>query len=227
MTVASQVSTNCRVQPGVTGNKGLRSQRGLGVSCRRVQAARPSVLRRGVQNTGSKDQARPDPRPNLNETTEQIRDVPEPSVDQSKTQNIAPGNISNENAEKRADIGATRPPTLFEAQSFDGPAPETINGRLAMLGVTSALAAEFVTGVGLREQWLKAPAPILFSFAIIAIASYIPILKGFTRKEPFANGFWSTKAENWNGRVAMMGFTFLIITEALSGKSIPQFYGLL
>lgn len=68
-----------------------------------------------------------------------------------------------------------------EAQSFDGPAPETINGRLAMLGVTSALAAEFVTGVGLREQWLKAPAPILFSFAIIAIASYIPILKGFTR----------------------------------------------
>lgn len=68
-----------------------------------------------------------------------------------------------------------------EAQSFDGPAPETINGRLAMLGITSALAAEFVTGVGLREQWLDAPAPILFSFAIIAIASYIPILKGFTR----------------------------------------------
>ena len=45
------------------------------------------------------------------------------------------------------------------------------------------------------------------------------------RKEPFANGVWQTKAENWNGRVAMMGFTALIITEALSGKSIPQFYG--
>jgi len=60
-----------------------------------------------------------------------------------------------------------------EAQSFDGPAPETINGRLAMLGVTSALAAELVTGVGLREQWLKAPA------------SYIPILKGFTRYAAF------------------------------------------
>ena len=47
------------------------------------------------------------------------------------------------------------------------------------------------------------------------------------RKEPFANGVWQTKAENWNGRVAMMGFTALIITEALSGKSIPQFYGLM
>ena len=70
---------------------------------------------------------------------------------------------------------------VAEAHSFDGAAPETINGSLAMVGVTSALAAEFATGVGLREQWLKAPAPILFSFAIIAIASYIPILKGFTR----------------------------------------------
>lgn len=167
------------------------------------------------------------PRPNLNQGTEQTNDVAEPKVDQSKVKNIAAGNISNENAEKRADLGAVRPPTLFEAQSFDGPAPETINGRLAMLGITSALAAEFVTGVGLREQWLDAPAPILFSFAIIAIASYIPILKGFTRKEPFANGIWQTKAENWNGRVAMMGFTALIITEALSGKSIPQFYGLM
>ena len=49
----------------------------------------------------------------------------------------------------------------------------------------------------------------------------------FCRKEPFENGPFTTQAENWNGRAAMMGFTFLIITEALSGKSIPQFYGLL
>ena len=158
------------------------------------------------------------PRPDTIQTTEQTDDVRDPVVNQRKTQNIQPGNISNENAERRADIGASRPPTLLgkyiavlispglqlqdlghgsaatsrrvdidvilvvaEAQAFDGPAPETINGRLAMLGITSALAAEFATGVGLREQWLKAPAPILFSFAIIAIASYIPILKGFTR----------------------------------------------
>jgi len=30
--------------------------------------------------------------------------------------------------------------------SFSGPAPETINGRLAMLGVVSALAAEAASG---------------------------------------------------------------------------------
>ena len=174
---------------------------------RRVAGVRRTVIRRAAKDGQGNTPGLP--RPNLNEGTEQTNDVAEPKVDQSKVQNIAPGNISNQNAEKRADLGATRPPTLFgklvypvllsavtyapyllkaedafacaEAQSFDGPAPETINGRLAMLGITSALAAEFVTGVGLREQWLEAPAPILFSFAVIAIASYIPILKGFTR----------------------------------------------
>lgn len=34
-----------------------------------------------------------------------------PNVDRSKTENIEAGNISNENAEKRADIGKTREPT--------------------------------------------------------------------------------------------------------------------
>ena len=34
-----------------------------------------------------------------------------PTVDRSKTENIEAGNISNENAEKRADIGKTREPT--------------------------------------------------------------------------------------------------------------------
>jgi len=34
-----------------------------------------------------------------------------PNVDRSKTENIEAGNISSENAEKRADIGKTREPT--------------------------------------------------------------------------------------------------------------------
>ncbi|MEW5308055.1 MAG: hypothetical protein WDW38_000042 [Sanguina aurantia] len=48
-----------------------------------------------------------------------------------------------------AAAGTTRgaaPPTLNEVLGFAGSAPEIVNGRLAMLGVTSALAAEAATG---------------------------------------------------------------------------------
>ena len=46
-----------------------------------------------------------------------------------------------------------------------------------MLGVTSALAAEFATGVGVKQQVLEAPFSILASFIVIALASYIPIAR--------------------------------------------------
>ena len=69
-----------------------------------------------------------------------------------------------------------------------------------MLGVTSALAAEFATGVGIKQQVVQEPLGILATFVIISLASYIPISRGFTRKEPFSNSFWSPTAENWNGR---------------------------
>ena len=64
-----------------------------------------------------------------------------------------------------------------EAQAFDGPAPETINGRLAMLGVVTCLAAEFTTNVGIQEQVAKAPFSILGTFVLISLASYIPIFR--------------------------------------------------
>ena len=56
-------------------------------------------------------------------------------------------------------------------------APETINGRLAMIGVTSALAAEFVTGIGIKEQVATAPLSIAATFLLISFASYIPIVR--------------------------------------------------
>lgn len=64
-----------------------------------------------------------------------------------------------------------------EAQAFDGPAPETINGRLAMLGVATCLGAEFATNVGIQEQIQKAPLSILGTFVLISLASYVPILR--------------------------------------------------
>ena len=48
------------------------------------------------------------------------------------------------------------------------------------------------------------------------------LCRGYTRKEPFANGIWTPKAENWNGRTAMLGFTGIVLTEALAGKTVLQ-----
>ena len=69
-----------------------------------------------------------------------------------------------------------------------------------MIGVTSCLAAEFARGVGLKEQVGEAPASILAVFVLISLASYVPIFRGYTRKEDFSNGPFTPKSENWNGR---------------------------
>jgi len=47
-----------------------------------------------------------------------------------------PGNISPRMAEMRADLGSAAT-DLSQFQAFDGPIPETVNGRLAMLGVVA------------------------------------------------------------------------------------------
>jgi hypothetical protein len=128
-------------------------------------------------------------------------------------------------AEIRADLG-TSATDINQLQTFDGPAPETINGRLAMLGVVSGLLLEGVTGQGLLQQTADHPIFVFASFVLISIATYIPLIKGYTRKEAFATSFWSPKAENWNGRLAMLGFTAMILTEAISGVNTLQTWGL-
>jgi len=143
--------------------------------------------------------------------------------DRTKVENIEAGNISPQNAEKRADMGSNFSDPAA-VQAFDGPAPETINGRLAMLGVATALFFEFTTGLGIREQVANNPLPTLVTFVLISLASYVPIMRGYTRKEEFATGIWTPKAENWNGRLAMLGFTAIIFTEALAGKSTLAFW---
>ena len=94
-------------------------------NCSQIRAAQPKnvlglqrlapatrcVLRRGSEQFhGDKVGV---PRPDTNDKLEQVDDVKEPGIDQTKIQNVQPGNISSENAERRADIGATRPPTLL------------------------------------------------------------------------------------------------------------------
>lgn len=86
------------------------------------------------------------------------------------------GEISAANAERRANLGDSVD-VISQVQAFDGPAPETINGRGAMAGVVLGLILEKVTGLGLREQCGDHPLFILGVFVLIALASYIPIAR--------------------------------------------------
>jgi hypothetical protein len=136
------------------------------------------------------------------------------------------GEVSARMAEMRADLGSAIYKDYHMAQTFDGPAPETINGRLAMLGVVTGLVNEAINGQGLLQQTADHPVIVLASFVLFSIATYVPIFKGYTRKEPFANGPWTPKAENFNGRVAMLGFTGMILTELIAGCNTLQAWGL-
>merc|ERR1719454_146152 len=98
--------------------------------------------------------------------------------------------------------------------AFSGAGPETINGRLAMLGFISALGAEAASGESIFQQVGDAEPSILFAFVMFAAASLIPIFKG-VKKERFA--IFSPEAEMLNGRAAMIGFALLIAIEAKTG----------
>lgn len=128
-------------------------------------------------------------------------------------------------ANMRADLGMNYS-NIAELQAFDGPAPETINSRLAMLGVLSAVAYEATTGLNIQQQVADHPWTVALVFATFIIASYIPILKGYTRKEAFANGVWTPKAENWNGRVAQIGFVGMLMAEVITHTNALSAVGL-
>ncbi|WVZ62099.1 hypothetical protein U9M48_011884 [Paspalum notatum var. saurae] len=113
---------------------------------------------------------------------------------------------------------AASTPGLWDALAFSGPAPERINGRLAMVGFVSALAVEASRGGGLLSQagsgsglaWFAATA------AVLSVASLVPVLKGDSA-EARSGGVMSADAELWNGRFAMLGLVALAVTEYITG----------
>ncbi|KAL6880646.1 hypothetical protein ACP4OV_012211 [Aristida adscensionis] len=107
---------------------------------------------------------------------------------------------------------------LRDAMAFTGPAPERINGRLAMVGFVAALAVEASRGDGLLSQagsgaglaWFAATA------AVLSVASLVPLLQGESA-EARSGGAFTADAELWNGRLAMLGLVALAATEYLTG----------
>lgn len=101
--------------------------------------------------------------------------------------------------------------------AFGGPAPETINGRLAMLGFVSAVGVEAATGNDIFSQLNNGGVSwFLLTASVFTAASLIPMLKGVTR-ESRSQALMSSDAETWNGRLAMVGLMALALTEYFKG----------
>ncbi|RMZ54497.1 hypothetical protein APUTEX25_002073, partial [Auxenochlorella protothecoides] len=98
------------------------------------------------------------------------------------------------------------------AMRFDGPAPERINGRLAMLAVITGVLEELRSGHGIIWQ-AQHPNPLIaVSFLAIIYASLVPILKGAVYED---FGIFTVVAEKLNGRAAMIGFASLLALEVV------------
>lgn len=108
---------------------------------------------------------------------------------------------------------------LSDAMRFKGAAPEIINGRLSMLAFVAAVGAELATGKTIMEQFALAPVPIIGFSALFAVATLIPIVKGVPRYDASHFGgisFFTSKAELFNGRLAIIGFPCLLIQELIN-----------
>lgn len=104
--------------------------------------------------------------------------------------------------------------------AFSGPAPERINGRLAMIGFVAALAVEASKGQDLFEQIGNGGIPwFVGTSVVLSLASLIPLFRGVSA-ESNSKGFMTSDAELWNGRFAMLGLVALAFTEYVKGGSL-------
>lgn len=115
--------------------------------------------------------------------------------------------------------GTNKEYPVDEAMTFDGPAPETINGRLAMIGFVAAVGAEIFTGKSILQQFGEQGGIITAIAGLFIVASLVPVFRGANLKGK-GPGPMTKKAEIWNGRFAMLGVAALIVIESIKGSSL-------
>ncbi|KAG5560213.1 hypothetical protein RHGRI_003488 [Rhododendron griersonianum] len=109
---------------------------------------------------------------------------------------------------------------FFDVFAFSGPAPERINGRLAMIGFVAAIAVELSKGEDVFAQISNGGIPwFVLTTGVLSAASLIPLFSGVT-VESKSRPFWSSDAEMWNGRFAMLGLVALAFTEFVKGGAL-------
>ncbi|KAI5580261.1 hypothetical protein BDE02_08G143500, partial [Populus trichocarpa] len=111
-------------------------------------------------------------------------------------------------------------PKFLDLFAFSGPAPERINGRLAMIGFVAAMAVELSKGQDLFSQISNGGVSWFVGTSILlSVASLIPLFKGVSA-ESKSDGVMTSDAEMWNGRFAMLGLVALACTEYVSGGTL-------
>ncbi|KAI3980336.1 hypothetical protein MKX01_003875 [Papaver californicum] len=104
--------------------------------------------------------------------------------------------------------------------AFSGPAPERINGRLAMIGFVAAMGVELARGTDVAAQLTDGGVPwFIGTSVVLSLASLIPLSKGIS-VESKSDGVMTSKAELWNGRFAMLGLVALVFTEFVKGGAL-------
>ncbi|KZV38649.1 Early light-induced protein [Dorcoceras hygrometricum] len=107
----------------------------------------------------------------------------------------------------------------IDIMAFDGPAAERVNGRLAMLGFTTAIAVELTRGQDIFTQIQSGGLKwFIVTTLLFSVASLIPLFRGVSADSTSRpGGLMSSDAELWNGRAAMVGLVALAYTEYLKG----------
>lgn len=94
---------------------------------------------------------------------------------------------------------------------------ERVNGRAAMVGFTSAVIDEIMTGNSISTQFHD---NIGLSVAVASLAFLGTAAN--SKDEGYIQGFWKPETELLNGRLAMVGVASLFLTESLH-PHIPLF----
>ncbi|KAL6754934.1 hypothetical protein V8C86DRAFT_2688082 [Haematococcus lacustris] len=106
--------------------------------------------------------------------------------------------------------------SLWDALKFNGPAPELVNGRLAMVGWVNAVVHEVTTSQTVLQQAQELDWVTLAVLAMWVYATMVPICKGVRHDEAF--GFFTPGLERNHGRAAMLGIVGLAALEAQVGQ---------
>ena len=125
-------------------------------------------------------------------------------------------NGSRANAYGGGGGGGAESASWRAAMAFGGWAPETINGRSAMVGFVIGEAAKRATGEGIVTLAHDHVVSVAAVLAVVTLASFAPSAFGVDytgNPRSKSDGIFTAKIEKIHGRLAMMGILYEVATE--------------